>query len=64
VISLLRINLARGRQIPNPVGEKEKILVHRSVKTRMETGKYIPQARFEVCALKWEDEPCEVEWVD
>jgi hypothetical protein len=61
VTFLLRVNLGRGRQIPNPVCErKENILVHRSVKTRMdadclETGKYNPKATFKHCEVKWVD---------
>jgi hypothetical protein len=53
--------LGRGRQIPNPVRErKEKILVHRSVKTRMdadclERGKYKPKAKFEHSEFEWVD---------
>lgn len=58
---LLRVNLGRGRQIPNPVSErKEKILVHRSVKTRMdadclEKGKYNPKANFDHSEFEWAD---------
>jgi hypothetical protein len=58
---LLRVNLGRGRRIPNPVCERgEKILVHRSVKTRMdadflEGGKYSPKARSEHCEFEWVD---------
>ena len=61
VIFLLRVNFGRGRQIPNPVSErKEKILVHRSVKTRMdanllERGKYNPKAKFEYSDVEWVD---------
>jgi hypothetical protein len=61
VIFLLRVNFGRGRQIPNPVRErKEKILVHRSVKTRMdadclETGKYNPKAKFKHLDVEWVD---------
>jgi len=60
-VGVLRVNLGRGRQIPNPVCErKEKILVHRSVKTRMdaeflERGKYNPKAKFEHCDVEWVD---------
>lgn len=61
VIFLLRVNLGRGRQVPNPVCErKEKIFVHRSVKTRMdadclEGGKYNPKAKSERCEFEWVD---------
>ena len=61
VVFLLRINLGRGRQIPKPACERgEKILVHRSVKTRMgadclEGGKYSPKARSEHCEFEWVD---------
>jgi hypothetical protein len=61
VIFLLRANWGYGRQIPNPVRERnEKILVHRSVKTRMDadclkTGKYHPKATFELCEVEWVD---------
>ena len=44
-----RVNLGRGRTAPESVRDKkEKILVHRSVKTRMETKelKYEPQVNF------------------
>lgn len=63
VTPLLRINLGHGRQVPKPVREgKEKILVHRSVKTRMdadsdflEKGEYNPKAKFEHCQVEWVD---------
>src|SRR6267154_2038629 len=61
VIFLLRVNWGCGRQIPKPVCEREeKILVHRSVKTRMdadslETGKYNPRANFEHYEVEWVD---------
>jgi hypothetical protein len=59
---LLRPNLARGRQIPTPARKrKEKVLVHRSVKTRMDAEcfeKYKPKARFEGSEIEW------VEWVE
>ena len=63
VIFLLRVNFGRGRQIPkpNPICErKEKILVHRSVKTRMEAegmeeGKYTSRAKFEHLNFEWVD---------
>lgn len=55
------INLGRPREILKP-REGEKILVHRSVKTRMESGdseleggKYLPKAKLA---------PQDVEWVD
>jgi len=56
-----QVNMGRGRQIPNPVCErKEKILVHRSVKTRidadcLERGKYNPKAKFGHCKFEWVD---------
>ncbi|KAI0278629.1 hypothetical protein BGY98DRAFT_916781 [Russula aff. rugulosa BPL654] len=55
------VNFGRGRRIPNPVRERnEKILVHRSVKTRMdadclETGKYNPKAKFKHHDVEWVD---------
>jgi len=58
---LLRVNLGCGRQIPNPVCEmKEKVLVHRSVKARidagcLEGGKYNPKAKFEHYEFEWVD---------
>ena len=61
VIFLLRVNFGRGRRIPNPVRErKEKILVHRSVKIRMdadclETEKYNPKAKFKHHDVEWVD---------
>jgi hypothetical protein len=60
VTFFLRPNLGRGRQIPKPVCEKKKVLVHRSVKTRMdadclEEGKYIPKANFEHYEVEWVD---------
>jgi hypothetical protein len=61
VIFVLRVNLGCGRQIPKPALErKEKILVHRSVKTRidadfLERGKYKPKAKFEHCEFEWVD---------
>jgi hypothetical protein len=61
VIFSPRVNFGRGRQIPDPVCErKEKILVHRSVKTRMdaqflESGKYNPKAEFKHCDVEWVD---------
>jgi hypothetical protein len=51
-ILLLRINFGRARQIPEPVPRKEKLYVHRSVKTRqdaegLEGGKYKPKVQFD-----------------
>ena len=49
------------RRVPEPDGElQEKILVHRSVKTRMEAeglegGKYTPKAKFEHLNFEWVD---------
>jgi hypothetical protein len=57
------MNRGRPREIPKPVNrETDKILVHRSVKTRMEAeglkgGKYTPKAKFEQWHLRFE-------WVD
>jgi hypothetical protein len=56
-----RINWSRPRRVPEPISErKEKILVHRSVKTRMEAeglegGKYTPRAKFEHLDFEWVD---------
>ena len=61
VVFLFRINLGHARQIPRPVRErKEKVRVHRSVKTRMEAeglegGKYEPNAKFEQFDFEWVD---------
>ena len=47
------MNLGRGRKVPAPIGEMgEKVLVHRSVLTRMQAeglpgGKYDPKANFQ-----------------
>lgn len=56
-----KMNLGHGRKIPDPVHEKgEKILVHRSVKIRMEAeglegGKYIPKAKSHEPDYEWVD---------
>jgi hypothetical protein len=56
-----RLNLGRGRRVPAPVTEKgEKVLVHRSVKIRMEAeglpeGKYEPKAKFQDLDHEWVD---------
>ncbi len=56
-----RINLGSARNIPEPVSENgEKVLVHRSVKTRMEAeglkgGKYVPKAEFIDFDHEWVD---------
>ena len=57
-----RIHWGRARKMPKPDVEKgEKILVHRSVKIRMdaedlvEGGKYVPKPKFELDNCKWED---------
>lgn len=63
VIFLFRPNLGHGRQILKPVTfERKRVLVHRSVKTRMDAaancvvgGKYIPKAKFEHYAVEWVD---------
>jgi hypothetical protein len=55
--------MGRGRQIPKSVCErKEKVFVHRSVKTRMDAAadcldgeKYIPKANFEHYGVEWVD---------
>jgi len=55
------VNWGRPRRVPEPNSEKdEKILVHRSVKTRMEAeglegGKYKPRAKFEHLDYEWVD---------
>jgi len=60
-VIVLRMNWGRPRQVPEPVSErKEKILVHRSVKTRMEAeglegGEYTPRAKFEHMDFEWVD---------
>ena len=52
-ILLFRINFGRARQIPEPVcRKKEKLCVHRSVKTRqdaegLEGGKFKPKVQFD-----------------
>jgi hypothetical protein len=57
----LKFNLGRGRRVPAPVTEKgEKVLVHRSVKIRMEAeglpeGKYEPKAKFQDFDHEWVD---------
>src|ERR1700677_2948393 len=54
-----RSNFGRGRRVPAPVGEKGgKVLVHRSVKIRMEAeglpeGKYEPKAKFQDFDYEW-----------
>jgi hypothetical protein len=60
-VIILRINLGGPRRVPEPVTEREgKILVHRSVKTRMEAeglegGRYTPRAKFEHLDFEWVD---------
>ena len=55
------MNRGHFRKIPEPIRErKEKILVHRSVKTRKEAegldeGKYTPGAKFEHLDFEWVD---------
>lgn len=55
------MNLGGPRRVPEPVTERgNKILVHRSVKTRMEAeglegGKYTPRAKFEHLDFEWVD---------
>ena len=55
------MNLGEPRRVPARAGERDKpILVHRSVKTRMEAeglegGRYTPRAKFEHLDFKWED---------
>ena len=61
VVLLFTINLGHARWIPGPGRErKDKVRVHRSVKTRMEAeglerGKYEPNAKFEHLDLEWVD---------
>lgn len=56
-----RWNFGRARHVPAPVPEKkEKVLVHRSVKIRMEAeglpeGKYEPKAHFQHFDHEWVD---------
>ena len=56
-----RVNMGRARKVPQPdVGKGEKILVHRSVKIRMEAeglkdGKYVPKAKFDFEGCEWVD---------
>jgi hypothetical protein len=56
-----RMNLGHGRKAPEPVRENgEKILVHRSVKIRMEAeglegGEYVPKTKFEHFDHEWVD---------
>lgn len=54
--------MGRPREILKPTGEGEKILVHHSVKTRIEAsdselegGKYLPKAKFDPQDLEWVD---------
>jgi hypothetical protein len=53
--------MGRGREIPKPIRDRgERILVHRSVKARMEAeglkgGKYVPIAKFEHLDFEWVD---------
>ncbi|KAI0253198.1 hypothetical protein BJV78DRAFT_1372674 [Lactifluus subvellereus] len=52
------MNMARGREIPEPLCDSgEKVLVHRSVKIRMETEglKYVPKAKFDHLDYEWVD---------
>jgi len=61
VTDLLRANFGHPRQIPKPIRErKEKIVVHHSVKTRMDADglegvKYKPKAKFEHYEFEWVD---------
>ena len=56
-----RMNLGHGRKAPEPIREYgEKILVHRSVKIRMEAeglegGKYVPKTKFLHFDHEWVD---------
>jgi hypothetical protein len=60
-VIVLRMNLGGPRRVPKPVTERdEKVLVHRSVRTRMEAeglegGKYAPRAKFEHLDFEWAD---------
>ena len=55
-----RVNLGRPREPLRPRGD-ERILVHRSVKTRMDSGsglegrKYEPKAKFDCGDVEWVD---------
>ncbi|KAH9053019.1 hypothetical protein EDB83DRAFT_1191042 [Lactarius deliciosus] len=56
------INMAHPREILRPTREGEKILVHRSVETRMkasesemEAGKYMPKAGLDLRDVEWID---------
>jgi len=57
------MNMGRPREILKPTGEGEKILVHRSVKTRMKasdselkgTGRYLPEAKLSLQDVEWVD---------
>lgn len=55
------MNLGRARAVPKPIRENgEKILVHRSVKIRMESdelegGRYVPKAKFQKLPYEWVD---------
>ena len=59
-LSLPRVNLGRPRAPLRPRGD-ERILVHRSVKTRMDLGlelegrKYEPKAKFDCGDVEWVD---------
>ena len=58
-ILLLRIYFGRARQIPEPDCRKEKVYVHRSVKTRqdaegLEEEKYKPKVQFDHLSVEIE----------
>ena len=56
-----RVNWGRARKVPKPnVAKGEKILVHRSVKIKMEAegledGKYEPKSKFDLEECEWVD---------
>ena len=68
VTSFHRRNRGRGREIPEPVHSKEKVLVHRSVEIRMKAKgmKYTPKAKFDHLDCDWEEYEARklVEWVE
>ena len=56
-----RMNMGRAREIPKPLHDKgEKVLVHRSVKIKIEAegqkgGNYVPRAKFDHLDFEWVD---------
>jgi hypothetical protein len=56
--SFHRRNKGRGREVPEPLCDRrEKVLVHRSVKIRMEANDidYMPKASFHHLDFEWVD---------